>query len=171
MSWYRPIKTERSKSERLRRTAKYEQRGTGRLRKPLRIRPENHIFFKTFSRSIYVNGFRVKVCTRLNIANYFGVQHSTVLRWADKGLLPEPFYMIAGQSGMIPVYLASQIVALRKVLGDLVQQGYVTIPWSKLPEHVAMLKEGYLAAEKRQYKRLQRTEEIEKPDRFGVLIF
>ncbi len=168
--WFKPTKTGRSKSERHRRARQYVKKGSTTSRTSLKLRPPNHVFFKTYARWIHINGIGVKVCTRNAIANFFDVANTTVYRWDAHGLLPEPFYHIPARgAGMAPVYLASQVLVLRRVLEDLVKQGYVTIPWSRLPDHVAMLKDGYEQAANRAYRKFEASEEIEKPDRFGVV--
>ena len=167
-SWYRELPVPRPKSERIRRASKAD-RAKQRSRKPVRIRNGKHVYLSRYCRTIYINGIGVKVCTRNDIAKYFDIQHSTVARWDDKGLLPEPFYHVQSTRGAAPVYLATQVYVLWRVLRDLVRHGYVTIPWHSLPDHVEMLKDGYEAKAKVAYAKFNRVEEIEQPDAFGVV--
>ena len=74
-----------------------------------------------------------------------------------------------------PIYLAAQIRCLVMVVNDLVKDGgYVSIPWAYLPDHIAMLHEGYEVALIAYQKRAGFFDEDEPlgdetpPDRYGV---
>lgn len=72
---------------------------------------------------------------------------------------------------MLPVYLVSQVLALRKVVKDLVEDGYVSIPWVDLPEHIEMLHAGYEEAADRAYSKFENDTGVDKADRFGVVLY
>jgi hypothetical protein len=69
-----------------------------------------------------------------------------------------------------PVFLSAQLRVLVIVVRDLVEAGYVSIPWRNLPDHLDMLHEGYAAAYKAFQSRFSPDEERDEADRFGVII-
>lgn len=164
--WYRRLDTPRSKAARLRDVRRYE----GESRTPPVIRNEKLVFFKAYGKSIFLNGYKVKICSRYHIAKFFGVPLSTVHSWDRNGALPEPFLWQDGPQGKYPIYLSSQMRVLLIVVRDLVSEGYVSIPWSRLPDHLAMLHEGYQFALRSFQARYQGDDEIETADRFGVIL-
>jgi len=168
MTWYHKLPLPSSKAAKIRRASKPD-RAVVRKRNKIKIRPVGHVFYKTFSRVIYINGIGVKVCTRNGIARFFGVEHSTILRWANHNVLPEPFYHVSTGKGYVPVYLATQINVLRRVLQDFVDTGYMAIPWGRCPAHIEMLHHGYEQCGDRAYKKFEPSNDVEKADEFGVI--
>lgn len=169
MDWYKRIKPKRPKSERARRSKRETLANPMRARNPITIRSEKSIYFARYSRAISINGLQIKVCTRNSIAEYFGTENTTILRWGDRGVLPEPFYHIDDRGKRIPVYLTGQVLVLRKVVADLVRDGFVSIPWAKLDEHIEMLQNGYEEAANRVYRKFETDNSVDKVDRFGVV--
>ena len=152
--WYSYIKPPRSKADRLR-AAKRSPTNAERMRKPPKLRDPKHVFYRTFSTSVYLDGYRAKVITRHGIAKLFDVPLSTVHGWDRIGVLPEPFIIQQRGEQEVPLYLASQIRCLMIVVRDLVNDGYVSIQWQFLSEHVAMLQAGYDEAAANFRKRLK----------------
>lgn len=167
--WYTRLPVPRRKADRLRETLRYSQDG-GRNRKALTIRHEKLCFFKAYSRSVFIQGYKAKVCSRYHIAKFFGVPLSTVHNWHKHNVLPEPFMQLDGPHGPYPVFLSAQLRILLVVVRDLVLDGYVSIPWQRLPDHVAMLHRGYAAALKSFNKRAGHEAYDGEGDRFGVVL-
>ena len=144
-----------------------------RRRKQLKSRPPNHVFYKTFSRSVYLDGYKVKVCSRFQIGKIFNVPVSTVIKWDEAGVLPQPLMYLSMGAKQYPVWLAAQIRCLVLVVNQLVKESYVTIPWSKLPAHLAMLRQGYeevFASFEKRAGYVEVDEDEVKSDKYGVFI-
>lgn len=169
MGWYKKLPVPRRKADRLRDTKRYGE-AKGSNRNPITVRPEKLCFYKAYSKPLYIQGYKVKVCSRYHIAKFFGVPLSTIRNWASHGVLPEPFMMQDGPRGPYPVFLSSQLRVLLLVVRDLVKEGYVSIPWGRLPDHVAMLQEGYAAALKSFRQRATHQPYDGEGDRFGVVL-
>lgn len=75
-----------------------------------------------------------------------------------------------GPQGQYPVYLAAQMRVLLVVLRDLAAEGYVSIPWGRLPDHVAMLHKGYKAVRKSFDARNSNEPYDGEGDRYGVVL-
>lgn len=169
MGWYKKIAPKRSKAARNTDAARYKSKPNGRTRNPPVIRHDKMIFYSTYCRSLYISGYRAKVCSRYHIAKYFDVPVSTVHRWGEAGALPPPFYWMEHPRGSYPVFLAAQVRVLAMVIRDLVKDhGYVSIPWYNLPDHIAMLQEGYAVAKAAFVSRMDKP--TREADRFGVIL-
>jgi len=83
-------------------------------------------------------------------------------------VLPEPFMILDGSRKPYPVYLSSQVRVLLVVMRDLVEDGYVSVPWDNLPEHLEMLRQGYREALKAFNKRLNPPDT--GADKYGVIL-
>jgi hypothetical protein len=165
MGWYKKLPVPRSKAARLRDVLRYDS-----PRRPPTIRAEKLVFFKAYSKAVYLHGYRAKVCSRYHIAKFFGVPLSTIHSWHKAGALPEPFMQLYRESKPYPVFLSAQLRVLLVVVRDLVDAGYVSIPWRNLPDHLDMLHEGYAVALKNFNARYSPDEEREAADRFGVIM-
>jgi len=168
MTWYTRLKAPRSKAERLRDASRDRTTDKSRNRKPPTIRNQKLVFWSTYSRGIWLHGYKVKVASRYHIAKLFDVPVSTIHRWDYNGVLPEPYMWLDGPTKPYPVYLSSQVRVLLVVVRDLVQDGYVSIPWDRLEEHKEMLGRGYAAAMKAFEKRLNPPDT--GADRYGVIL-
>lgn len=168
MTWYTRLKAPRSKAERLRDSSRDRTTDKSRNRKPPTVRNEKQVFWSTYSRSIFLQGYKVKVASRYHIAKLFDVPVSTIHRWDDNDVLPEPYMWLEGSRKPYPVYLSSQVRVLLVVVRDLVEDGYVSIPWDKLDDHKELLNKGYDAAMKAFLKRLNPPDT--GADRFGVIL-
>jgi hypothetical protein len=124
------------------------------MRKPPKVRDPKHVFYKTYSSALHINGYKAKVITRYGIAKFFNVSLRTVHGWDSLGVLPEPFVMQQRGGIVVPVYLAAEIRCLMMVVTDLVAEGYVSIQWTDLHEHFVMLHAGYEQARAAFMKRL-----------------
>lgn len=140
--WYRKLPVPGTRADRIRYTRR-SGANPERVRKPLKTRKPEHVFWKTFSKRVYINGCAAKVMTRYGIAKFFDIDVSTVSSWARLGVLPEPFMTQQRESIKTPLYLASQIRCLVIVINELTEQGYVSIQWRRLDDHVSMLHDGY----------------------------
>jgi hypothetical protein len=169
--WYRKIPVKRSKAARSLEARKRVKTEELRTRKPVTIRNEKFVFYRTYSSSVYTAGYRTKVCSRYHIAKFFEVPVKTVHRWDAAGVLPEPFMLMEKKNGSpYPVYLSAQFRCLVMVMKDLVAEGYVSIPWHLLGDHIDMLHEGYAIAARNHAKRMQGDDMLmEKPGKFGVI--
>jgi hypothetical protein len=166
MDWYKKLPVPRSKADRLRETQRY----AGGSKEPITIRAEKMCFYKGYSKPLYIQGYKVKVCSRYHIAKFFGVPLSTILNWEKHNVLPEPFLYQEGPRGSYPVFLSAQLRVLLMVVRDLAAEGYVSIPWSRLPAHIQMLHEGYETARNAYYRRAVHQPYDGDGDRFGVVI-
>lgn len=154
MPWYRRIKAARSRADRIRANRVSPRPLPLRQRKPLRVRDPDHIFYSTYSTDFWLSGYKAKVISRWGIAKFFGTSVSTIYKWANHGVLPDPFVVQERGQHIVPLYLSSQIRCLMVVIRDLVEDGYITIPWQYLPEHFDMLHAGYDESRKKFKRRL-----------------
>ena len=171
--WYRKLPLTGSVSQRRRDAA---SRGSEkiRLRKKLAIRRPEQAFYREYSTVIALSGYRVKTTTRYQIAKLFNVAVPAILKWEKSGVLPEP--IMYGQRGAnrYPIFLSAQIRCLVMVVNDLVRDGgYLSVPWAYLPDHIAMLHQGYDEALLRFQKRAgyfddEPLGDDERPDKNGV---
>ena len=168
MSWYRRIKPKRSKAERLRDASRDRKTDYSRTRKPPTIRNEKQVFWSTYCRDLWIDGYKAKVASRYHIAKLFDVPVMTIHRWDSAGVLPDPYMILEGARKPYPIYLASQVRVLLVVVRDLVEDGYVSIPWEQLPEHYAMLHAGYAAALEAFERRLNPP--LKEGDKYGVIL-
>lgn len=170
--WYRKIAPKRSKAARTRVARNKVRTEEKRIRKPPRIRNEKFVFYRTYGKKVYINGYATKVCSRYHIAKFFDVSLKTVHRWDASGVLPTPFMRLEKSNGKTyPVYLSAQFRCLVMVMRDLVSYGYVTIPWQQLQEHIDMLHEGYAISARNHAKRMYQDDDVtvEKAGKFGVI--
>lgn len=167
MTWYAYIKPPRSRADRVR-AARNSTASGERTRKPPKLRDPKHVFYRTYSTSVYIGGYRAKVITRHGIAKLFDVPLSTVHGWDKAGVLPEPFMVQERGTSNVPVYLAAQIRCLMIVVRDLVKDGYVSIQWQGLPDHMAMLHAGYAEAQANFQKRLSGEKYGGEAGKYGV---
>lgn len=137
------------------------------------MRKPEQAFYHAYSSPLFLNGYKVKTATRYQIAKLFKVGLPTITKWEKLGVLPNPVMYQSRGKFRYPVYLASQVRCLVLVVNDIVKEGaYLSIPWSYLPDHIAMLHEGYAVALHNYQKRAGYFDEDDmdddKPDKFGV---
>ena len=171
--WYRKIPTPSTKTRRVWQSMRDTKTDRLRNRRQLKKHQPVHVFWKTYSRIVFLEGQQIKVTSTYHISKLFDVPVSTIVKWVSAGVLPDPFMYQSRGKKQYPVWLASQIRCLVVVVNDLIDDGYVSIPWLHLPEHVEMLHDGYKVALQRFMKRTQISDPIfdtEKADKFGVFI-
>lgn len=174
MTWHKKLPLPGSTAARIR--ASRVRRTTGeRLRPTLRERKPEQAFYKAYSTVLALNGYRVKVTTRYQIAKLFNVAVATISKWEKAGVLPEPLMYNTRGNTQYPLFLSAQIRCLILVVNDLIRDGsYVSIPWAHLPDHLAMLHEGYGVALNAFHKRAgyldDPDDDEDMGDKFGVTL-
>jgi hypothetical protein len=171
MKWLKRLPTPRYKSDRIREAARYANVSSKqkRNRKQLTVRHSKAVYQPEYSKVIWVTGIKVRVMTRGRIAKLFNVPLSTVHNWGRLGVLPSPFAYSQNPVRSYPLYLSAEIHCLVLVVKLLLKDGYLSIPWKKLPDHIEMLHAGYGQARKRFLARFA-TKDEEAGDRYGVTI-
>jgi hypothetical protein len=169
MTWYRRLKPPRPKAARIRYSLSRPSSGL-HLKKPPKKRKPKYVFYRTYSKPLHVNGYKIKVISKYGISKYFDVPLITITRWEDAGALPEPFIEQTRGGKVVKFYLAAQIYCLAKVVNDLIDDGYIAIRWRTLPDHVEMLHAGYASAFASLNRRMTSTGGYRSHDKYGVEI-
>lgn len=100
------------------------------------------LYRERYGRHAIVQGKRTKLFSLRDISNLYGLSYLTVLRWYQKGFLPEPYLERKAGRGRSPLYLTVQMRVIVKVLNDLFGQGLKSLVVSRLTEHKEMMDRG-----------------------------
>lgn len=172
--WYTPtkIKTSRITREDNRRN-KSVARGEPTKRYKIKIKPRNPkvLYRAKYHSEITVNGVRLKVVTRYQLASFLGVRYATVQAWYNRGIFGEPIYTDTDHHGRERQYwLVKQMMCFIVVLNDILRAGYLSIPWDRFPEQVESIHKGFDHYADLAFKRLANVAKTsdDKKDKFGV---
>jgi hypothetical protein len=154
-------------------TREYVRRNSDtETRYKVKIKPRDPVLLRrsTHHTELFINGVRLKVVTRQQLAKFLDVSYNTIQTWYKQGVFGEPFLMDKDPQGFDrPYWLVSQMVCFIRVLNEILRQGYLAIQWSRFEEQVLAIHDGFDRHAKMMSKRLDKNEELgNTTSRFGV---
>jgi len=145
--WYTKVKPPRSRLVRFNgreRDSLIRETSANPYKKKITQRKPSDLHDSRYNTLVIVNGMQVKLVSRYQLAKFLGVRYNTVTSWYLAGVFGDPFMVKVDKNGRECQYwLVKQMMCFIRVLNDLLQAGYLNFDWSRLPEAVEVIHNGF----------------------------